>query len=78
MKNLLDEILNRAHKKENEERYHQLINHTSDIPDGERFIRQTERAKEILKISPITDQLDNEYRLIIRHLTQWLDKNNWA
>ena len=78
----LNDILNRAQKIENKDLYHNLVNHTSTVPDGEAFIKQTERAKEILieinKPNSYRDQLELEFTTIIRHLKDWLDTHNWV
>ena len=82
MKKLLDEIDKRVHLSENEEKYHQLCHHTSDVAGGKEFLEESKRAASLLKAM---DENTNprltyapQYRLIIKKMTEWLDKNGWA
>lgn len=82
MEKLLDEIDKRVHLPENEEKYHQLWLHTSEVAGGKEFIEHFNRAVSLLKTM---DENTNprltyapQYRHIIQDMTEWLDNNGWA
>lgn len=82
MKKLFDEIDKRVHLPENEEKYHQLYLHTSEIDGGKNFIAKAEQARNLLKAM---DENTNprltyapQYLHIIQDMTEWLDNNGWA
>lgn len=72
----LNDILERTHKPENEDLYHKLINHTSEVSGGQDFIRNVDRARvlEAKKDEPFSSV---EYSKIISKLNKWLNDNDW-
>lgn len=73
----------RLQKKENEERYHNLILHTSDVEDGERLYSLISRAYYIVKITEKycgndKDFLIAQFHTIFRIITELLDKHGWV
>lgn len=77
-KNVIKAIYNRTHLAENKEKYHNLINHTSTIKDGEKFISRYDRAAEISQKEELSQEEVVEIEAIIKHLNDWLDTNKWA
>ena len=68
----------REHIRQKTERYSDLFLHTTDIADGEQFIRGIEYGSEMLEESQTDKNCILEYRKTIRKLSDWLDKNGWA
>lgn len=77
MEQALNNIITRVHKEENKDRYNHLILHTSEVPEGERFIKWTEYAREMWDKRSDENCL-LEYQKTIHKLTAWLDENGWA
>lgn len=74
----LNNIIKRTHKLENREKYSKLILHTSDITDGEQFIKGTEYASEMLEKAHADENCALEYQKTVRKLAEWLDRHGWA
>lgn len=80
MKKELKNIYDIAKHPENQARYHQLINHTSEVENGAAFWRDYDRAKAIL--DEYTDSnrkpcLEAEYSKLIKEMRNWLLSQGW-
>ena len=82
MKQVLQNITERLHKPENEEKYNLLILHTSEIDGGQHFLNTYNDANSIVKNANPSDFDYNIYvstfNSLVKRLAQWLDDNQWA
>lgn len=82
MKELFEEIDRRVHMPENEERYHHLCLHPSEVAGGKEFLENSKRAKCLLEAMEKNNNphltYAPQYRCVIQNMTDWLDSNGWA
>lgn len=78
----IDALDRRLHKDENREKYHNLVNHPSEVVNGRLYQEKIIKVFEIdahLKEDERTDRdfLLAQLSFALREINEWLDKEGW-